>query len=644
MKRHQNKFRLFGYLMLIVLMGLLFTLTGPGAALADGTFTVNSSGDGNTSDAFLTLREAIALANGGTGGVDGLGRTLTNGEKAQISGGCTFGGGDNDWTITGGCGAGVFDNIRFDPAITQVNLVGGVLPLTDNGTYIDGQSGVPRIDASGLLYDTFVINASYVTISNLSLINGEPTGLHADIKIDPSPVGTRIAYNYIGTVPGATNCTTSGVTRNGWSGILVNGNHSGGSGDNGLAAYIYGNVIGCHPGHAIYIDHSDYVAVGFQPPAGTIADGNWLGVSRTGEALPNAYYGAFLHGAGAPFTAAHNTIANNVISGNVGSGIVVRGANDNTIRANKIGTNPAGSAALPNGGQGIDVYESGSHDNTIGGAAIADRNVISGNILNGIRIRDGATNNTADSNFIGLNASGTAVIPNGEAGVAISNSNNNFIGSPTSTNQYISGNTREGIYIENSSGNSIGPANAIGITSNEIPSGNGLQGVMLNGASNTAVTPQIVGYNGAAGIAVMGNTATGNNISFIVNLNNGGLPIDLGNDGFTTNGLRTPPGPNNWLNYPVITSSSGSALTGTACANCTVFIYRASGNPSTPGGGGSVVFFALADGAGYWSTTLPGGLTDRDVSLVAVQAPFGATGNTSEMSPRPILYLPTILR
>ena len=62
MKRHENKFRLFGYLMLIVLMGLLFTLTGPGAALADGTFTVNSSGDGNTSDAFLTLREAIALA------------------------------------------------------------------------------------------------------------------------------------------------------------------------------------------------------------------------------------------------------------------------------------------------------------------------------------------------------------------------------------------------------------------------------------------------------------------------------------------------------------------------------------------------------------------------------------------------------
>ena len=141
MKQHAFKSRSLGHLLLIVLMGLLFTLAGPGAALANGTFTVNSSGDGNTSDAFLTLREAIALANGGTGGTDGLGRTLTNGEKAQISGGCTFGGGDNDWTITGGCGAGVFDTILFDPAITQVDLTEiGVLPITDNGTWVDGRT------------------------------------------------------------------------------------------------------------------------------------------------------------------------------------------------------------------------------------------------------------------------------------------------------------------------------------------------------------------------------------------------------------------------------------------------------------------------------------------------------------------------
>jgi hypothetical protein len=119
---------------------------------------------------------------------------LTNGEKAQISGGCTFGGGDNDWTITGGCGAGIFDNIRFDPLITQINLQGGVLSITDNGTWIDGQNGVPRIDASGLPSVIFFITASHVTISNLSLINGNPV-VRGDIWIGRDLVDTRIAYN-----------------------------------------------------------------------------------------------------------------------------------------------------------------------------------------------------------------------------------------------------------------------------------------------------------------------------------------------------------------------------------------------------------------------------------------------------------------
>ena len=643
MKQHHGNLRLLELVLLVVLSGGLFSLTGNDEALADGAFTVNSSGDGNVRDAVLTLREAIALANNGTGGGEGLGRTLTNGEKDQIGGGCTFGGSDDAWLITGGCGAVFFDTIGFDPSITVITFTDtGVLHIADNGTWINGNNGIPRLDARNLLYDTFVIDASHVTISNLSLVNGQPSGLVADIMINGG-VDSRIAYNYIGTLPGATNCTPGGVTRNGWSGIRVHGNHIGNSMPNGAAAYIYGNVVGCHPGHAIYIDHSDYVVVGFRPD-GLTGDGSWLGVSRTGEALPNTMYGVFLFGENAPFTAAHNTIAHSVISGNGGSGIAIRGSNSNWILNNKVGVNPAGTTALPNGGNGIDIYEAGSYGNLIGGEQLRDSNVISGNTRCGIQIRDGARENKVDSNLIGLNAGGTAANPNREAGVAIFNSNNNFIGSPTSTNQYISGNTREGIYIENSNGNSIGPANVIGISSNEIRSGNEPQGIMLNGASNTTVTPPIVGYNGAAGIAVMGNTATGNNVSVPVNLNNGGLPIDLGNDGFTPNGLRTPPGPNDWLNYPVITSSSGSALTGTACANCTVFIYRASGNPSTPGGGGSVVFFALADGAGHWSTTLPGGLTNRDVSLVAVQAPFGATGNTSEMSPRPILYLPTILR
>lgn len=118
MKRRLLISRLFVCPLITVLMGVLIAFALPDAVRADGTFTVNSGGDGNpldTRDAVLTLREAIALANNGAGSGAGLGRTLTNGEKAQISGGCTFGGGDDNWTITGGCGVGFFDYIGFDP-------------------------------------------------------------------------------------------------------------------------------------------------------------------------------------------------------------------------------------------------------------------------------------------------------------------------------------------------------------------------------------------------------------------------------------------------------------------------------------------------------------------------------------------------
>ena len=496
---------------------------------------------------------------------------------------------------------------------------------------------IPRINASGLSFDTFVINASYVTISNLSLINGNPS-FSADIRIGGGLVGTRIAFNYIGTVPGATNCTPGGVTRNGWSGIIISGNHDGSPGE--ASAYIYGNVIGCHPGHAIYIYNSDYAAVGVQPPPVTIPGGNWLGVSLTGEALSNNTGGIILEGNGA--TAAHNTIANNVISGNGGSGIAVRGAYYNTIRANKIGTNPAGTAALPNGGDGIDVYESGSHDNIIGGSTLADRNVISGNALCGVRLRDGSYNNRLDFNLIGLDAAGASAIPNGEAGVAVFNANDNTVGSSAAgVSQFLSGNTREGIYLENSSGTFIGPVNSIGVAvDGTTPRGNGLQGIMINGASNTTVFAGRVAYNRGAGIAVVGHTATGNEIGFLINRNNGGLPVDLGNDGFTPNGSRIPPGPNNWINYPVLTFAVGNVFIGTACAGCKVWVYQAVGNPATPGGGGSRLTQTVANGVGIWSATLPAGLTSRDVSLQACDS----TENTSEMSPRPQLYLPAVLR
>src|SRR5205823_13967402 len=103
-----------------------------------------------------------------------------------------------------------------------------------------------------------------------------------------------------------------------------------------------------------------------------------------------------------------------------------------------------------------------------------------------------------------------------------------------------------------------------------------------------------IAYNGKAGVAVEDN-ATQVTIQNDEIRNNGGLPIDLGNDGATKNGAHSPPGPNNWLAYPVVPTFNGSFVSGSTCPYCTVTIFKAIGNPAGPGGGGKYQTVAYAD-------------------------------------------------
>ena len=183
--------------------------------------------------------------------------------------------------------------------------------------------------------------------------------------------------------------------------------------------------------------------------------------------------------------------------------------------------------------------------------------------------------------------------------------------------------------------------NIIGTSADGLHSApNTQQGILISGGSSIFLSDNFVAYNGLAGIAVIGNSthaAIQNNEL----RNNGGLPIDLGNDGATVNGSHGSVGPNNWLEYPVVTAFSGSLVQGTACANCNIFIYKASGNPAAPGGGGKFQMNVFANSGGQWSAALPNGLTHLDVTMTASDGP-----NTSEMSPRPqfLLLLPFIAR
>ena len=93
--------------------------------------------------------------------------------------------------------------------------------------------------------------------------------------------------------------------------------------------------------------------------------------------------------------------------------------NSNLVSGNYIGLNATGTAALPNTYQGVAVFL-GAQNNVIGGTTTAARNVIAGNNLDGIAfLNSGTTGNLVEGNYIGLNAAGNAKLANNGAGVAI---------------------------------------------------------------------------------------------------------------------------------------------------------------------------------------------------------------------------------
>ncbi len=106
-------------------------------------------------------------------------------------------------------------------------------------------------------------------------------------------------------------------------------------------------------------------------------------------------------------------IINRCTIGSLGSGSGISiSASDVKVLGNFIGTDSAGTTALGNF-TGIAI-SSGNGGNQIGTFAAADRNLISGNLSNGLSLTNGISGtNTVQNNYIGVNAGGNSALPNG---------------------------------------------------------------------------------------------------------------------------------------------------------------------------------------------------------------------------------------
>ena len=149
-----------------------------------------------------------------------------------------------------------------------------------------------------------------------------------------------------------------------------------------------------------------------------IIAGNYIGTDYTGNvALPNVK-GIELNGAaigvriGVKISDANAAAEGNVISGNTENGVIVDGSSGVLIAGNTIGMNASGTAALANGQDGV-VLRNGAITTTIGGNSSLARNIISGNSGAGVSLYNAATTgNLIAGNYIGVGADGKTPRPN----------------------------------------------------------------------------------------------------------------------------------------------------------------------------------------------------------------------------------------
>jgi hypothetical protein len=200
-----------------------------------------------------------------------------------------------------------------------------------------------------------------------------------------------------------------------------------------------------------------------------------------------------------------------------------RTAANNQVAGNHIGTNASGDIDLGNGWNGVYISW-GAVNNLVGGEEPAMRNVLSGNEMSGVEIHGSGTDgNRISGNFIGTRANGMEGRGNSMYGVRIyGGARNNKVGGNTSGERnVISGNTKDGVRIwgEETSGNILF-GNYIGTTQYGIaPVGNGENGVLVGfGAQNNIIggsaakERNVISGNHKSGAAILLPGTTNNQV------------------------------------------------------------------------------------------------------------------------------------
>jgi CSLREA domain-containing protein len=546
----------------------------------------------------------------------------------------------DDNSGAGGCGnssqsyGGIYiDTANVDPNLVTAWIYGNTLKChtgsPGDGITIDSSSYVIiGADPSG--------NA---TASQQNIIRENDQGIQVSSAENNRIQNNRILNNVTGI-----NVDNSGNISV-WANVIENNTNYGVALEGGTAV----NYIGCNEIEENATAARNYIRG--NGSAGVYVSGassqvkqigcNWIGPADNGiTAAPNNY-GIYITN-----DAEKSWVVGNTLSGNTLDGLrITASGGDHLIISNTVGLDPSGMVSLPNGQHGIAILDDvGSNRIGLPSSMIANTgNRISSNSNYGVLISNSPFT-TFDLNKIGVAADGLTPRGNGLDGIHVVNTTDTTVGTPDfPSTQIIAHNGESGVYLENVQRSQI--------MTNTSLLNNGSHGAHFFQANGSTVTPQLVSGNGSPGIRVSGNSSINNLLLPQQIFNNGGLPIELGADGLEPNDAGdADTGPNGRLNYPEVTATSDTMVTGTVTLGVyAVAVYEISKDPTLPGGGGIFRGSVFTDGLGNWSIDLATwGLVNRPVAFSAHSGTISDFMTTSSpLSPVIQLgyevYLPSII-
>jgi titin len=386
----------------------------------------------------------IGLATGGTLALGNLvdGISIANGSNGNFIGGTAPSGSANPYTnyiaANERYGISVFTG---DSNKIQGNWIGTTLGGTALTTYGNGTAGILLSSATNSLVGGTVMNGTTHAQGNL-ISNNAGDGL--DIV---GGSGNVVQGNFIGT-----DATGTGALANSINGITV----SGGANNNTIGGTVLvgtvnvsGNVIAANKQSGIYIQDAT--------TSKTLVEGNLIGnytdpLTGMTQPLPNGTNGVTI------FDEAHDNViggtilngtihnARNIISGNnKGFGVLItheKGAANNAVLDNYIGTDITGTLAVPNlEGVGISDGAAGNYVGAITTTStngsppyLLAANLISYNTRYGVGIfGQGSGGNVVIANDIGCfintaDATKTIAESNGDGVLLYDGATGNYIG------------------------------------------------------------------------------------------------------------------------------------------------------------------------------------------------------------------------